>query len=646
MARARLSLVLYLVCLAHTVLAQYTGYDYGFDVRTRMKRQLGQLQATVVQDKSGGDIYVRQEIRQLEQDRDVWTLYILGLSMMQFTDQSSPTSYYGIAGIHGMPHQTWGGVKPVPGSEDTGYCTHSSVLFPTWHRPYMALYEELIQTIAGFWPAPERQRYQDAARRFRIPYWDWAATPPSGESVLPRSIGGSPYVDVEGPNGLQRIANPLFSYTFKPLNTTAFNYRPWNYWTRTLRSPSSGGPDAQSNNSQVAMNLDQNRPSIAQRLYTLFSSYDNYTTFSNNAWGAQADSIEALHDTIHTLTGGFGSSVPNPGHMAFIQWSAFDPIFFLHHCMVDRVLAIWQALHPDAWVTPSPALVKSYTTRQGQIQDANSPLTPFFSHENGTFWTSAEVRDHTKFGYTYPELERAAASTADKTVSRVTVQAVNRLYGSFSPASLFLKELRAQGFKGDREVATAGRGTGRTTDLLPRSFSLTESKIFVGDRYHEWVANVRVGTQALDGTFVVHFFLGDPPSDPQAWPSAPNHVGTMGVFAAAREDNRDNEGQGGRTEMGAHGHHDLAVSGTVPLTAALVKKVAAGELESLDPADVEPYLRANLQRRVLGPKGEIWAGEECMLDMGIQIVDSQVRAPYNEEELPEWGEAKVSFEMC
>lgn len=23
----------------------------------------------------------------------------------------------------------------------TGYCTHSSILFPTWHRPYLALFE-------------------------------------------------------------------------------------------------------------------------------------------------------------------------------------------------------------------------------------------------------------------------------------------------------------------------------------------------------------------------------------------------------------------------------------------------------------------------------------------------------------------------
>lgn len=80
--------------------------------------------------------------------------------------------------------------------------------------------------IATFWSGKERQRYEAAARRFRIPYWDWAASPPPGESVLPSSIGGSPFVDIRGPNGLQRIANPLFSYTFQPLNTTTFARAP------------------------------------------------------------------------------------------------------------------------------------------------------------------------------------------------------------------------------------------------------------------------------------------------------------------------------------------------------------------------------------------------------------------------------------
>ena len=102
MACLRLSLLVFLACLAQALaLAQHAAYDYGFDVKTRVKRQLARRSDLVVQDKivGGGDVVVRQEIRQLEQDTDLWTLYILALSMMQFTDQESPTSYYGLAGL-------------------------------------------------------------------------------------------------------------------------------------------------------------------------------------------------------------------------------------------------------------------------------------------------------------------------------------------------------------------------------------------------------------------------------------------------------------------------------------------------------------------------------------------------------------------
>ena len=32
--------------------------------------------------------------------------------------------------------------------------------------------------------------------------------------------------------------------------------------------------------------------------------------------------------------------------------SAFDPIFYLHHTNIDRLLSLWVARNPDAWVTP------------------------------------------------------------------------------------------------------------------------------------------------------------------------------------------------------------------------------------------------------------------------------------------------------
>jgi hypothetical protein len=80
----------------------------------------------------------------------------------------------------------------------------------------------IIQAIASMYPDDRRETFEQAAATFRIPYWDWAAKPPSGDGVLPLSIGGSPTVDADGPNGIQTIANPLFSYTFKPLNASAF----------------------------------------------------------------------------------------------------------------------------------------------------------------------------------------------------------------------------------------------------------------------------------------------------------------------------------------------------------------------------------------------------------------------------------------
>ena len=91
-----------------------------------------------------------------------------------------------------------------------------------FNRTQNILYSR-IQDIASLWPNQEdRTRYQKAAANWRIPYWDWAANPPAGESVLPKSIGGSVFIDVSGPNGEQRIANPLYSYEFKPLDAADF----------------------------------------------------------------------------------------------------------------------------------------------------------------------------------------------------------------------------------------------------------------------------------------------------------------------------------------------------------------------------------------------------------------------------------------
>jgi hypothetical protein len=88
-----------------------------------------------------GSVPIRLEIRALQQNADQWNLYLLGLDAFKKLDETSDLSFYGIAGIHGRPYRPWGGVRGDNRRGWQGYCTHTSILFAPWHRPYVALFE-------------------------------------------------------------------------------------------------------------------------------------------------------------------------------------------------------------------------------------------------------------------------------------------------------------------------------------------------------------------------------------------------------------------------------------------------------------------------------------------------------------------------
>jgi tyrosinase len=86
--------------LSHVAIAN-TSYDYGIDRSTILKRQDSSFYAiTGVHTSADPDIStaIRHEIRSLEQDNITWTLYILGLDMLQYTNQTEMLSWYQIAG--------------------------------------------------------------------------------------------------------------------------------------------------------------------------------------------------------------------------------------------------------------------------------------------------------------------------------------------------------------------------------------------------------------------------------------------------------------------------------------------------------------------------------------------------------------------
>lgn len=59
--------------------------------------------------------------------------------------------------------------------------------------------------------------------------------------------------------------------------------------------------------------------------------------FQNELQGRFTDGFLGLHTAGHGVMGGISGD---------LFGSPVDPVFFLHHAMVDRVYWIWQALHP------------------------------------------------------------------------------------------------------------------------------------------------------------------------------------------------------------------------------------------------------------------------------------------------------------
>lgn len=112
------------------------------------------------------------------------------------------------------------------------------------------------------------------------------------------------------------------------------------------------------------------------RLYNQFTYYNNFSLFSTEAWidgdVQNADSAESIHDVIHNNVGQGGS-------LTYLDFSAYDPVFWLHHVMMDRILALWQDLHPDTYVEPRIASMGSYTIPVGMMADADTRKPPLIT---------------------------------------------------------------------------------------------------------------------------------------------------------------------------------------------------------------------------------------------------------------------------
>ncbi|KAH8666673.1 hypothetical protein BX600DRAFT_436061 [Xylariales sp. PMI_506] len=346
-----------------------------------------------------GERPARQNINVLQATAGpAWDLYILALSDMQTVSEGDELSYFQIAdsryefplissGIHGRPYTSWNGVGPVAGSVNTGYCAHSEVSFALWHRPYLALFEQVVgshaQRIASKYTGREASRYKAAAQTLRIPYWDWAT-----DSTLP-AAANQPMITVRGPRGKEF-----------PLNGTS-NYFPPAVGSNVL------------NNTETRRFINGATDTLGTLAGQLRSQVMATASYSSA-------SLEDPHDTVHNYGG---------VTMVSLDVAAFDPLFWLHHCNVDRMIALWQAInYNDTYQTQSSITGGLYATPRGGIITAESPLKPFYQAGGRSFHTAVTASAIKSFGYTYPEINDWSYSAEQLRMSAVTQ--VNQLYSN------------------------------------------------------------------------------------------------------------------------------------------------------------------------------------------------------------------------
>ncbi|ESZ89927.1 hypothetical protein SBOR_9689 [Sclerotinia borealis F-4128] len=399
-------------------------------------------------DTQTGARPARRDILDLQNDVPTWSIYIQALTAFQRVPEDDQLSWFQIAGIHGRPYYSWGNVSWNPAAPQIGYCTHDGVLFPTWHRPYLALYEHTlaihVQTIAATY---NDDAYTAAAANFRIPYWDWAAAP-----ILPPVISDAT-VQINTTSGIQNVANPLLLYKFQqfPLKET------WFPTTGTSRADEDLAqdpttlrfPNAAIRGTSQPENANDNLGSEGL-MNMIFSVFSKSTVYNNMATQVSpGPSLENPHGAVHDAVGG------SHGHMSQLSYAGFDPVFWLHHANVDRLFAMWQAVHPDAWMLPESDQIGTFTIAPGATDTSTSPLTPFYQADGETPWTSDAARYTSTFGYSYASVPDALITNATELSANVTAT-VNALY---NPRGIFTGSKETRDEKREWSVAIQALST-------------------------------------------------------------------------------------------------------------------------------------------------------------------------------------------
>ncbi|WP_035644431.1 tyrosinase family protein [Bradyrhizobium sp. ORS 285] len=302
---------------------------------------------------------VRQDVATLGAG---WNKTLLNYALaMRALDQlpiSNRNSWKFLGAMHGFDEELWrseeliGGTDPVPADLTNGtygdQCQHGSWYFLSWHRGYLATFEAIVA-------AKVKELTGDD---WALPYWNYLdASNPDARKVP------AAFIADKLPNG---DPNPLKTYPRRP--------------GLSILQP--GRRDA------FSLAAVQENDFIVGKDGSI--GFGGGITGDFVQFGGWTGDLENNpHNTVHRLIGGY---------MGDPRLAGLDPLFWLHHCNVDR---LW-----EAWMnTPGKTMTRDSRWREGPA-DRPFLMPALGGADPGISFGGADTLKGGKFHPTYDDLTK------------------------------------------------------------------------------------------------------------------------------------------------------------------------------------------------------------------------------------------------
>lgn len=251
-------------------------------------------------------IRTRRDVYKLAQWDPILVWYARGIAEMQRRPINNPTSWRYQSAIHDYvrandPNRQASDTLPSNADQRRFWrqCQHFSWYFLPWHRIYLLFFEQIVAAAV---------RQLGGPADWALPYWNYSDDSNPNARRLPPA-----FIATNLPNG---APNPLRV-------------------TRRRPGANNGAILGDADDVELSDCLEENR-FVAQAIGGSPGFGGPRTAFNHST--GDAGFVESVpHGSMHMAVGGVGVG----GWMSSFDTAALDPIFWLHHCNIDRLWSVW-----------------------------------------------------------------------------------------------------------------------------------------------------------------------------------------------------------------------------------------------------------------------------------------------------------------